>query len=211
MSLAERGMKKRTPWPYFDLLLWKKDLSSFLDLKSSSFYRIYLEVDTGWYRRKQKYVIILFIFWRFLRWKWNITGILNTVYIFRSNSHQNKWPACPLQAGADNRLLLQVEIHVQFNCWLEDVISTGPPGSWVVGVGLGFYSSVEVAEFQGRLQLASRANFLLLHPVFYLSPTAKHSGVSMRTWMELILSLLTFKYPFYVKSKHRGLTNSYLH
>ena len=37
------------------------------------------------------------------------------------------------------------------------MISTGPPGSWVVGVGLGFYASVEVAEFQGRLQLASRA------------------------------------------------------
>lgn len=37
-------------------------------------------------------------------------------------------------------------------------------------MGLGFYSSVEVAEFQGRLQLASRGNFLLLHPVFLPFP-----------------------------------------
>ena len=51
------------------------------------------------------------------------------------------------------------------------MISTGPPGSWVVGVGLGFYSSVEVAEFQGRLQLRSFARqFFAASPRFLPFP-----------------------------------------
>lgn len=68
-------------------------------------------------------------------------------------------------------------------------------------MGLGFYSSVEVAEFQGRLQLASRANFLLLHPVFYLSPTAKHSGRVDETLNGTYSVLADFQIPLLCKVK----------
>ena len=129
----------------------------------------------GWYRLIQEKTKIsnntVHLRICFLCWKWNTTGILNTIYIFCSNSHRKKWAACQLQAGADNRLLLQFEIHVQFNCWLEDVISTGPPGPWVVGVGLGPLFQCWSCRISRAFAISfARANFFLFHPVFYLSP-----------------------------------------